>query len=456
MLTGFWLSFFVVTLLWGVLCLALRDRARPGRDAGPLRVLHWVASTWGLVAWCALPLVAGAPWWLPAVILAAGWSAGFGVRCLVRRKDVRFFQLREMLSWFLMAASFHLVGVVSRVGLWNIGGAIFLAAALWNAFATLHIKPALQEFYSDLDDRAIWSGPLLTEEWPVLAMLLPAFLLTPWPFGELDGARLVAFSRHLTSMLALLLAVFAIGSVMIGLYTGNELKRMAIARLLHGLTALVLLLLGVSLLAALQPPMRLHLDATFWATPWPGIPGRGTELLTVCLWLSAGSLMIGLLGTLLVLTSIPGRPAEHDLFLSFGTPDRRAAEDLARRIRVRGLRLFFSDESILAGDEFRTQIRKAVRNSQEMVTLATPRSIDRDWVRNEWALAMAMEKRIVPLLQELEPGQLPDILRDRQSIPWGDSERYLEELARRFRRTGAVALIRQRRPAGKETAGWPG
>lgn len=450
MLTGFWLSFFVVTILWGVVGLALRDRARPGRNPGPLRVLQRASSTWSLLAWLTLPLVAGAPWWLPVIIFAGGWLAGLALRRIARPPEIRYFQLREILSWLYMAAACHLVGIVTGVGLWNIGGSVFAAAAIWNAFATLHIKPALQEFYSDLDDRAIWSGPLLAEEWPVLAMLLPVFLLAPWPLGELDGARLAAFSRQLTSPLALLLAVFAIGSVMIGLYTGGELKRMAIARLLHGLTALVLVLLGVSWLAALQPPMRLHLSAACWAAPWHGIPGRGAELITICLWLSAGSLLVGLLGTLLVLSSIPGRPAEHDLFLSFGSPDRREAEELARRIRRRGLRLFFSDESILAGDDFRNQIRKAVRNSQEMVTLATPRSIDREWVRNEWSLAMAMEKRIVPVLHDLDPGQLPDILRDRQSISWSDSDRYLEELTRRVRRTGALALHASLPPTGKE------
>lgn len=450
MLVGFWLSFFAATILWGLGCLALRDRARPGRDPGPLRALQRAASIWGLLAWCALPLVAGAPWWLPVVIIATGGLAGLAIQRMARPPDILYLQLRELSGWFLMAAAFHLVGIVSGVGLWHIGGAVFLAAALWNAFATLHIKPALHEFYSDLDDRAIWSGPLLAEEWPVLTMLLPAFLLAPWPLGELDGARLTAFSRQLTNLLALLLAIFAIGSVMIGLYTGNELKRLAIGRLLHGLTALVLLLLGVSLLAALMPPMRLHLNAAYWAAPWTGMPGRGAELLTVCLWLSAGSLLLGLLGTLLVLASIPARPAEHHLFLSFGTPDRREAEDLARRIRARGLRLFFSDESILAGDEFRPQIRRAVRNSQEMVTLATPRSVDRDWVRAEWALALALEKRIVPVLHDLEPAQLPDILRDRQSISWNDSERYLDDFARRTRRSGSAAMIRPPRAAGKE------
>jgi hypothetical protein len=454
MQAAYWLSFFTVTILWGTGCIALGGYSRPGSTNRAIRSLQTFASIWGIVAWLTLPWFCPVPWWSPLPILALGVAAGALVSRIAPRGSRYSSQLRNAVSWFLMALGYALVGLLGGAGIWLIGATIFLMAAIWNAFSDFHIKPAMQEFYSKFDDATLWSGPMLPEEFPSLAMLLPAFFFWPWPTGSVDGRWLADLFQKCSVPLAVMLTGFILGSIFSSQVIRNELRRVAMARLFRGLTGLVILLLVTGFLASLRAGDVLHIDAAYWLASGTAGPGRAMELLTVCLWTASASLLIGLAPTLMVVVSIPARPPEHHVFLSFCTLDRVQAEELSGLSKMRGLRLFYSDEAILAGELYRNQIRKAVRNSLEMMVLATPRSVERDWVRNEWALALAMEKRVVPVLDELAPPDLPDVLRDRQVVKFEDADDYLAELVQRLRSRRSL-LGSSTLNLGEEKSSWP-
>ena len=100
------------------------------------------------------------------------------------------------------------------------------------------------------------------------------------------------------------------------------------------------------------------------------------------------------------------RTAEYDIFLSYKREDEAKAARLARALEVSGYSVWW-DRSLLAGDSWRSQIQRAIDQSQLMIVIWTPASTgpDGDFVRDEAAqgkqrgmlIPVQMETTALPL-----------------------------------------------------------
>jgi len=79
------------------------------------------------------------------------------------------------------------------------------------------------------------------------------------------------------------------------------------------------------------------------------------------------------------------------------------------------------------------QIDGALRDSDEVITLVTSNSLSSPWVSFEVGAALGLGKRVVPMVEDLNPSQLPPALLPLQSVDARDLFRYLAELSKRVK-----------------------
>lgn len=114
--------------------------------------------------------------------------------------------------------------------------------------------------------------------------------------------------------------------------------------------------------------------------------------------------------------SILGEGNEFDVFISYSHRDESVGIWLADELRKEKIRVFLSSSELSAGDNFSEGIKDALRDTKELWLIASPHSLDSEWVMTEWGAAWAMGKRVVPVLHNCLPGNLPERLAALQTI----------------------------------------
>lgn len=107
------------------------------------------------------------------------------------------------------------------------------------------------------------------------------------------------------------------------------------------------------------------------------------------------------------------------VFLSHAVLDADFAMWIADSLDKVGINARLDQLEIKAGDNIVTWMNDAIGESDYLLLLLSPKSIDRYWVKMEWANALMKEAHlrrtfVIPaLLTELQDSQIPDLLRAR-------------------------------------------
>jgi hypoxanthine phosphoribosyltransferase len=96
----------------------------------------------------------------------------------------------------------------------------------------------------------------------------------------------------------------------------------------------------------------------------------------------------------------------YDVFLSYSTRDESIASELKQLIESAGLKCFMASEDLLVGTKWKPRIREAIRRSDRILLLITPRSINSRWVLLETGAAWMEDKPLIAALQFVEPNDL--------------------------------------------------
>src|SRR5258706_8498129 len=123
-----------------------------------------------------------------------------------------------------------------------------------------------------------------------------------------------------------------------------------------------------------------------------------------------------------------GKP--YQVFLSHATADKWLATTLCEKIEQTGAVTFRDDRDIDGGEDIPEAIRKQIKQSQEIVVLMTPDSINRTWVTLEIGAAWGWSRkmRIVLVLCHVPVDPIPDIIKGKKAIHINEFNSYLEEL----------------------------
>ena len=107
---------------------------------------------------------------------------------------------------------------------------------------------------------------------------------------------------------------------------------------------------------------------------------------------------------------------EYDIFLSYSHHDSHIAHELEAKISAKGFQCFMAEKSLQGGDEWLKKIHYGIINSQRVIILITPRSVNSSWIHLETGAAWIEGKDIIPLLQFVETSDLTEITRGKQAI----------------------------------------
>jgi hypothetical protein len=133
------------------------------------------------------------------------------------------------------------------------------------------------------------------------------------------------------------------------------------------------------------------------------------------------------------------RPRRSDLvFVSHASQDewiaRRMAEVIERKGRHYRVKAFLDARDLESGDRFSDALRDKLREAEELVVLVSSASVGRDWVRHEIGAAWVLGKRIVGVLDKLEPADVPDGIGQTKVYSINEFDRIAAEIASRARR----------------------
>jgi len=106
-----------------------------------------------------------------------------------------------------------------------------------------------------------------------------------------------------------------------------------------------------------------------------------------------------------------GDSMKYNIFLSYSHLDRSLALELAHKFSASGLKCFLSEKDLSSGDEWVKKIRESIKESERVMLLITPRSVKSPWIFIEAGAAWMENKPIIPLVQFVDVGELPEIIK---------------------------------------------
>ena len=117
-------------------------------------------------------------------------------------------------------------------------------------------------------------------------------------------------------------------------------------------------------------------------------------------------------------------PAGHyDAFVSYSREDSAAVRQLRGALAARGKVVWLDAEDIVAGEDWRARITRAIEACNAFLFVLSPASVRSSYCRQELDQAVTLQKLIIPVYQEhVEPDLLPSSLTDREWVDLRESD----------------------------------
>lgn len=134
---------------------------------------------------------------------------------------------------------------------------------------------------------------------------------------------------------------------------------------------------------------------------------------------------------------MPEETRPYKIFISHAGKDTAYAKMIGLLLESIGLEYFLDEVSLEGGDIIKAAIMQEMVNSNEVAMILTPNSMNRPFVWAEFGMAMAYEKRITVLVDDLTmedvfgDGGQAGLLSDIFLMQLEDIDKYLEQVKRR-------------------------
>ncbi len=122
---------------------------------------------------------------------------------------------------------------------------------------------------------------------------------------------------------------------------------------------------------------------------------------------------------------------DYDVFLSHSSKDKPIVRELAERLKADGLRVWFDEWIIKAGDPISLKIQQGIEHSRTLVMCMSPDFFASEWAKLEHHSLLFrdptnQQRRFIPLL--LADCQIPDMIAQFKYIDWREKniENYRE------------------------------
>jgi len=96
-----------------------------------------------------------------------------------------------------------------------------------------------------------------------------------------------------------------------------------------------------------------------------------------------------------------------DCFISYSNQDQKLADFVCTELKQHGVDVFMATVSLKPGDQWSETIRINLKTSNWIIFLASRAACASAYVQQELGMAMGDLKRIIPIVWDMDPSQLP-------------------------------------------------
>lgn len=105
-----------------------------------------------------------------------------------------------------------------------------------------------------------------------------------------------------------------------------------------------------------------------------------------------------------------------DVFVSYSVKDREIAEFLCKHLTEEGLDVFRAPLSINPGERWDEKILNKLKTSPWILFLASRAACASPIVQQEVGVALGTEKKLVPVVWDMNPSELPGLVKNVQAL----------------------------------------
>lgn len=116
------------------------------------------------------------------------------------------------------------------------------------------------------------------------------------------------------------------------------------------------------------------------------------------------------------------------IFISYSSSDRWVAKQLFQVLENEGHQPILDEKDIRSGDSITEWIRTGLGKCDDFLLLLSPTAIKSQWVLVELGGALALDKRVIPVLLSVAVNELPDPIANHLARDINDFDRYLQEI----------------------------
>lgn len=96
-----------------------------------------------------------------------------------------------------------------------------------------------------------------------------------------------------------------------------------------------------------------------------------------------------------------------DVFISYSTADERLARFVHDHLATSGVSVFLASISIQPGQQWTEHVHNALRGASWVIFLASRPACSSPFVQQELGGAILMQKKLVPIVWDMTPSELP-------------------------------------------------
>lgn len=116
------------------------------------------------------------------------------------------------------------------------------------------------------------------------------------------------------------------------------------------------------------------------------------------------------------------------IFISHSSKDKWAARRISQDIQNLDHEVFIDEKDIKTGESIDGAIKEHLAESDHFLIILSPASIESEWVLLELGGAMALNKKIIPILMYVGANEIPQAISLKLARDINDVEKYYDEI----------------------------
>lgn len=105
-----------------------------------------------------------------------------------------------------------------------------------------------------------------------------------------------------------------------------------------------------------------------------------------------------------------------DIFISHAAADVRIAKFLHQHLSGENVSVFLASMSLAPGEKWSADVLNSLRASSWVLFLASRAACASPWVQQELGAALITQKKLVPIVWDMPPSELPGWVREYQAL----------------------------------------